>query len=185
MQFIYLFIISKENKYINIFAKYIFKAPLRLFLTTGWDWGIFQCSCAGGFTFFPSFLPKARWVCVSRDGWSCWTSEEKLKSSAKAFLFFSAGCLGDIWGFFLCFPLFSMADKVSYLACHTSGWQHNLSWESRNSLSTAEEFCWELFMENPQDTNHLHLIPIKCPQNPALGNHQGGIPLLTNFGSPI
>lgn len=113
-----LIFISKENKYINIFAKYIFKAPLGLFLTTGWDWGIFQGSCAGGFTFFPSFLPRNtkpdEFVCPGMDG----AVGQVRKSSNPQQKLFSFFCwlLGGHLGFFSFFPLF-FHGRQRFLPC--------------------------------------------------------------------
>lgn len=164
MQFTDLFITFKDDKYINIFAKSFLKntsqivSNHRVGLGTRNSLGnIPGVLCRWIHFFFPFIFPqghKARWVCVSRDGGSCWTSKETLRSFC---------CLlgGIFWVFFLLFPHFSKAEEGSYLsACRTSGWQHNLSWKSQNSPSTAalaEGFCWELlgFMKNPQDTNHL------------------------------
>lgn len=150
-----------------------------MFLTTGWDWGIFQGSCAGYFPLiFSQNTKPGEFVCPGMDG----AVGQVRKSSNPQEKLFPGFCwlLGGIfWVFFLVSFLFSMPGEGSYLsACHTSGWQHNLSWKSQNSPSTAalaEGILLGIvgFMENPQDTNHLYLIPIKCPQNPASGNDQG------------
>lgn len=128
---------------------------------------------------------------MSRDGWSCWTSEKKLKSSAKAFLFFLLVAWGTFGVFFFFSSFFPWQTKVLTLpvtpqAGSTIGaGKAKIPFPQQPWLRVFDGNCWELFIENPQDTNHIHLIPIKCPQNPALGNDQGGIPLLTIFGSPI